>query len=106
MLTRFRASFLRYLAAALVAAVSGVPQAAWAALDDDCCVEHCQSERDGHGCPPNCPNATCVKVFPSAVAHSRPEAAVAPERSTLRVAWIIAPTLPLVVSGVFHPPRA
>lgn len=106
MLTRFRASLLRLLAAALVAVVSGVPQAAWAALDDDCCVERCESERDGNGCPPSCPSQTCVKVFPPAVAHSRPEAAAAPERAKPQVAWSIAPVLPLVLSGVFHPPRA
>jgi hypothetical protein len=103
---RFRTTFLRLLAAALVAAVSGIPQAAYAALADDCCAERCESERDGRGCPPNCPSPSCVKVFPSAVPQSRLDAVAAPEPREPREAWIAAPALPLVLSGVFHPPRA
>jgi hypothetical protein len=95
----------RLLAAVLVAVLSGVPQAAWAAAGDDCCGERCESERDGRDCPPNCPSPSCAKVFPSAVPPSRAGSLDAPDRAEPGVAGIAAPALPLVLSGVFHPPR-
>jgi hypothetical protein len=104
--TRLRATTLRLVAAALVAVVSGVPQAARAALADDCCVERCESERDGRDCAPNCPSPSCLKAFPPAVPQSRSDVVVdlaSPEPTAAR---IVAPVLPLVASGVFHPPRA
>jgi hypothetical protein len=104
MRSRLRISFLRLLAAALVALVSGVPQAAWAAFGDDCCVERCESERNGDPCPPSCPSASCAKVFPPAVPPSR-AAEVVDVEVERRPLGAVAPALPLVLSGVFHPPR-
>lgn len=94
------------LAVAFAAVVSGVPQVAYAALADDCCVEQCDSERDGRDCAPNCPSPSCVKVFPTAVPQSRNDAVARAERPDPGPACVAAPVLPLVVSGVFHPPRA
>jgi hypothetical protein len=101
---------LRFIRAALavvfMAIVSGVPQAVYAAVVDDCCAERCDSERDGRGCPPNCPSPSCVKVFPPAVLQSRAAGAVALARQEPGATRVVAPVLPLVLSGVFHPPRA
>jgi hypothetical protein len=106
MLDRLRLRALRLLAAALVAVVSGVPQAALAAIADDCCAEPCDAGQDGRDCAPNCPSPSCVKVFPPAISHGRAEGVAALERAEPRVSLVVAPVLPLVPSGVFHPPRA
>jgi hypothetical protein len=98
--------FLRIaFAAALIAVVSGVPQAAYAALVDDCCAERCEGDPGGKRCPPNCPSASCAKVFPSAVPLSGFEHVPTRGDAEPRPALAVAPTLPLVLSGVFHPPR-
>lgn len=99
-------AYLRVLfAAALVAIVSGLPQAGYAVLVDDCCAERCESERDGKSCPPNCPSASCLKVFPSAIPQSRGAAVASVPRREPRADAVVGPELPLVLSGVFHPPR-
>lgn len=95
------------LAVALVAITSGAPRVVMAAIDDgDCCAQPCSGALDGKHCPPNCTQGACARLLPPVVAtpvtlerlgDSLVERCIAPE---------LVPTLPLVVRGVFHPPRA
>jgi hypothetical protein len=99
-------AFLRLLlAVALVAVVSGLPRVAHAVLVDDCCAEPCDGGADGEQCPPSCTNGTCAKAFPTAVPpRAGEQAAAAADPAQHRISTA-APALPLVPSGVFHPPR-
>jgi len=83
---------------------TGVAQALTAS--DDCCDEHCEATLGGKGCPPNCSLGTCAKVKP-AIDSALPEVAqAAPERRLVASVAGVQPVLPLVTSGVFHPPRS
>jgi hypothetical protein len=99
------ASLRVLLAVALVALVSGLPRAAYAVLVDDCCAEPCDGGSDGEQCPPSCTNVTCTKVFPSAVPPPTGDHVAAAADPAQRLVSTAAPALPLVLSGVFHPPR-
>ena len=94
------------LAVALVALASGLPQVVSAALGVDECPGECDGGLDPQHCPPNCSQGACAKVIPSTAAPSRggdspfdtQPGAVGPDVGA-------APVLPLVLSGVFHPPQ-
>lgn len=96
---------LRLVAAlGLVTLSTGVAQALTAS--DGCCDEHCEVSLGGKGCPPNCSLGACAKVKP-AIDPARPEvAAAAATRSRIPPMAGALPVLPLVTSGVFHPPRS
>jgi hypothetical protein len=94
------------LAIALVAIASGAPRAAIALLADDCCVEECEGEGGGEPCPPDCTRGTCVKILTSAVAPSAVTSGTPGDQDRRSVPPDAhRPVLPLVVAGVFHPPR-
>jgi hypothetical protein len=99
------ARYLRAAVAVLVVTITtGVPRAAAALLTDDCCLEQCDGERGGESCPSECTSATCVKVVVSAVAPSRaPGPLMVEGRDALPASGM--PVLPLVIGGVFQPPR-
>jgi hypothetical protein len=84
---------------------SGVPQLVSAATD--CCdEERCEGSLAGNDCPPACSLGACAKVR-SAIGSTAevtiglrvsPGRPCAPSDSR--------PVLPVVTSGVFHPPRS
>ena len=101
---------MRHLRLLVVIAVSvltsGVPHVLAAALEDECCAEACDRSLDGKRCPPNCERETCAKVSVSLGAVLAP--CVGPSATCIERVLVaaMAPELPLVVSGVFHPPIA
>jgi len=101
---------MRHLRLLVVIAVSvltsGIPHVLAAALDDECCTEACDGSLDGKRCPPNCERGTCAKVSVSLGAVLAPCLAPRPTRSEGAFVAALTPELPLVVAGVFHPPRA
>lgn len=92
------------LAAALIALVSGAPQAAFAALSNDCCAEECDGDREGAQCPPGC-GGGCAKVLPFAVSAASRDSIVAAGAREEHALPSATPVLPLVLGAVFHPPR-
>lgn len=103
------ARFLRCaLVTALVASASGATNVVLVAMDADECATGCDGDSGPRHCPPNCDQGACAKVTASLAAS--PAVAV-----TTRLAevpggdaplFVRAPELPMVTSGVFHPPRA
>lgn len=95
------------LAVALAVAVvfSGVPQVVSAA-SADCCDERCEGSLAGNECPPTCGLGACAKVRPAIDSGTRVaiETPVSPGRTRAHEAR--RPVLPVVTSGVFHPPRS
>jgi hypothetical protein len=93
------------LALALAALASGAPTVVRAALHEECCEQGCDYPDEGKPCPPDC-GGPCAKVAtPLPVTPARCLAR-APEARSVASTGAIAPVLPLVVSGVFHPPRS
>jgi hypothetical protein len=94
------------LAVALVTIGSGVPRAAVALFQAECCIEQCDNESDGKSCAPDCTSASCVKVVPSAVAPpAATSGSVFDEDEGAVVAEAHRPVLPVVLGDLFHPPR-
>lgn len=99
---------LRALRLAVVLTVSflfsGVPQAVSAA-SSDCCDERCEGSLGGKECPPTCGLGACAKVRPAlSVGAGTPlEVPMSPGITYAREDR--RPVLPVVTSGVFHPPR-
>lgn len=89
---------------AIAALTSGIPVVV-AAVSDDCCTESCDGP-GGERCPPNCDSGSCAKVHASLGAVLAP--CLGPQPTSVRsvVVALASPELPLVVAGVFHPPRA
>ena len=91
---------------ALIALASGAPRTVLAAIWAlECCGDPCGGEHEGKGCPPNCSHGDCVKIlrFIAAAPMTFDRAALeGVESNPLSDA---APVLPLVVQGLFHPPR-
>jgi len=89
----------------VTALTSGIPHVVSAAMDDDCCTEFCDGF-DGKRCPPNCDSGSCAKVLASLGAVLAPS--LRPRPVTARAVAVAesSPELPLVVTGVFQPPRA
>lgn len=92
------------IAVALVTIASGAPRAAVALLEDDCCVERCDGE-GGESCPPDCTRASCVKVVASVVAPPVASGPLADHVVGAVLPGAHRPVLPVVLGGVFHPPR-
>lgn len=93
------------LALVLAALASGTPSVVRAALDEECCEQGCDHPDEGKPCPPDC-SGPCAKVAtPLPAIPARGLAREPAARSTARIDTV-APVLPLVVSGVFHPPRS
>ena len=94
------------LAVSLAVAVlfSGVPQVVSAA-SADCCDERCEGSLAGNECPPGCGLGACAKVRPAINAGARAaiDVPVSPGRTCAQEDR--RPVLPVVTSGVFHPPR-
>lgn len=90
---------------AVTALTSGIPQVVAAAMDDDCCAESCDGF-DGKRCPSNCNSGLCAKVHASLGAVLTPCFGPRPMSGRAVVVAQTSPELPLVVTGVFHPPRA
>ena len=93
------------LCAALVALASGVPQVVVAAMDNEGCAGSCDTDLGGKSCPPNCAQGACAK---SVVSVPPPLADAGEPVHSSRQAVLpetCAPVLPLVVTGVFHPPQ-
>jgi len=90
---------------AITALTSGIPHVVAAAMDDDCCTASCDG-LDGKRCPPNCDRGSCAKVQASLGAVLAP----CPEPRPMSVRFVVvtqaSPALPLVIAGVFQPPRA
>jgi hypothetical protein len=84
--------------------LSGAPQVVSAA-SPDCCDERCEGSGDDSGCPPTCSVGACAKVRPAMSSLDR-GAFGAPATSGRAYAGADAPpVLPVVTTGVFHPPR-
>lgn len=97
---------LRLIVVFVVTALnSGIPHVVAAAMDDDGCTESCDGF-DGKHCPPNCDSGPCAKVHASLGAVLAP--CLSPRPVTARAVAVAeaCPELPLVVTGVFQPPRA
>lgn len=100
-------SFVRLLriavSTALIALSSGAPYVVLAALDDDCCSGPCDGD-DG-GCPPNCTQGACARTISTAAVAGA--CTQVPRMGSMEQApvAILAPALPLVTRGVFHPPQ-
>ncbi len=93
------------LALALAVLASGTPSVVRAALDEECCEQGCERPDEGQPCPPGC-SGPCAKVAtPLPVTPARCLARE-PEARSAASSGASAPVLPLVVSGVFHPPRS
>jgi hypothetical protein len=90
---------------AVTALTSGIPHVVTAVMDDDCCTESCDG-LDGKRCPPNCDGGLCAKVHASLGAVLAPCLGPRPMSGRAVVVAQASPELPLVVTGVFHPPRA
>jgi hypothetical protein len=89
----------------LAALASGAPTVVRAALDEECCEHGCDGPDEGKPCPPGC-SGPCAKVAtPLPMSPSR-WLARQPEARSVASTGAIAPVLPLVVTGVFHPPRS
>jgi hypothetical protein len=90
---------------AMTVFTSGIAQVVAAALDEDCCVEACDRARDGKHCPPHCDACPCAKVLAitgAVVAHGL---GTGPMTGRAVPTLQASPDLPLVVAGVFQPPR-
>jgi hypothetical protein len=89
----------------LAAITSGAPTVVRAAFDSECCEQGCNDSSERKPCAPDC-------TGPCANAHT-PLTAGAPQcfRREPTARSVVnngadAPVLPLVVNGVFHPPRS
>ncbi len=89
----------------VTALTSGIPHVVAAAMDDDCCTESCDGP-DGKRCPPNCDSGECAKVQASLGASLAPCLGPRPAAAGAVAVAEACPELPLVVTGVFHPPIA
>lgn len=103
------ARFLRCaLVTALVASASGATNVVLVAMDADECATGCDGDSGPRHCPPNCEQGSCAKVTPSLAAS--PGLAVMTPLADLVAGEapvsVHAPDLPMLTSGVFHPPRA
>lgn len=88
----------------LAAIASGVPTVVRAALDEHCCEQGCDDPDEGKHCPPDCMgpcanSPTPLAAGPAQSLHREPTARAAASTSAQ------APVLPLVMTGVFHPPQ-
>lgn len=90
---------------AISALTSGIPDVVAAAVGDDCCTESCDGP-GGERCPPNCDSGSCAKVQASLGAVLAPCLDPRPAGVRSILVALASPELPLVVAGVFHPPRA
>lgn len=93
------------LVVALATLASGAPSVVRATLDADCCEQGCDAPDAGKPCPPDC-SGPCAKVATPLAAVPAPSLARAPVARSAVITCTIAPALPLLVSGVFHPPRS
>jgi hypothetical protein len=93
------------IAVVLVTIGSGVPRTAVALLDDDCCVEQCDGEGGDESCPPDCASATCAKVIAPAIAPPATACLTVRADGGTALPGAARPVLPVVLGGVFHPPR-
>lgn len=84
---------------------SGIPHVVAATMDDDCCAESCDG-LDGKRCPPNCDSGSCAKVLASLGAVLAPCLSPRPVAARAVAVAEACPELPLVVTGLFQPPRA
>lgn len=95
------------LAVALTVAVlfTGVPQVVSAA-SADCCDGRCEGNLAGNECPPSCGLGACAKVRPAMSAGARAALDVPVSPGVTCAREDRTPVLPVVTSGVFHPPRS
>ncbi|ACL64432.1 hypothetical protein A2cp1_1082 [Anaeromyxobacter dehalogenans 2CP-1] len=102
---RFRALRIAIVAGIFVL-LSGAPQA-MSAASAACCGDECErGGRDDGGCPPTCNVGDCAKVRPAVDPRGTPGLDAPIEIGRASVARDAQPVLPVVTSGVFHPPRA
>lgn len=89
----------------LAALASGAPTVVRAALDEECCEQGCERPDEGKRCPPDCmgPCANSPTTLAAGPAQSLRRVPTARAAASTRTQ---APVLPLVVTGVFHPPRS
>jgi hypothetical protein len=91
------------IAIAMAIVASGMSTAlAWVA--DECCDDGCPGALDGN-CPPNC-SSPCAKIRAALDAQATPTLSLPREESSFACGDPAAPDLPLIVTGVFHPPRS
>lgn len=89
----------------VAALASGAPSVVRAALDEDCCEQGCDHPDERKPCPPNC-SGPCAKVATLVPIATTRYLAREPAARSMVSTGAIAPVLPLVVRGVFHPPRS
>ena len=89
----------------LAAFASGAPTVVRAALDEHCCEQGCDDPDEGKPCPPDC-SGPCAKVASPLTPISAGSLVRKPAALSTASTGTIAPELPLVVSGVFHPPQS
>lgn len=93
------------LALALAALTSGGPSVVRAALHEECCEQGCDYPDEGKPCPPDC-GGPCAKIATPLPATFARSLAHEPAARSCPSTGASAPVLPLVMSGVFHPPRS
>jgi hypothetical protein len=93
------------VAVGLATLCSGIAQAVTAG-SDDCGEEHCEGSLGGKGCPPTCTLGACAKVKPAIDPARLPVVEAPAPRGWACAETSLLPALPLVTSGVFHPPQS
>lgn len=89
----------------LAAFASGAPTVVRAALDEECCEQGCERPDEGQPCPPGCSGPCAKFATPLPMSPARCLARQ-PEARSVASTGATAPVLPLVTTGVFHPPRS
>jgi hypothetical protein len=93
------------LALVLAIVASGAPSVVRAAFDEECCEQGCDDPDEGTPCSPDCSGPCANAAHPLVPMPARSLAREAAARSSARMDTVV-PVLPLVVTGVFHPPRS
>lgn len=89
----------------LAALASGAPSVVRAALGAVCCEQSCDDPDEGKPCPPDC-SGPCAKLATPLAANPARSLERDPAARSNTSTGVNAPVLPLVVSGLFHPPRS
>ena len=89
----------------LATVASGAPGVVRAALDVECCERGCDDPSKGTPCPLEC-MGPCAHASTTLAAGAAPCLGREPIARSTASGATAPPVLPLVVTGVFHPPRS
>lgn len=89
----------------LAAITSGAHSVVRAALNEDCCKQGCHDPSDRAPCPLECVGP-CAHATTTLAASAAPYVGREPTARSTATRATARPVLPLVITGVFQPPRA